>query len=539
MNSSRAKSHTENHQKEERLTERKAKIRGLKRTKAITKKDKSKETSNNRNARSSSSKKTYKREFEVEKILDRGMYKGKVHFLIKWKGYSKKQSTWEPLAYLGNAPKKIRLFEKKYEGQPIRELKSLAVRGRSKSKKTDRKKKEGDSDSSSSSSEEGSVSSSEAESVASTTSRKARKQSATPNAKNKSSTKKEKKARKTKSSAKSEALLADLQHAIDASKQPQSILSKRSSSKVIDSNNQNSTSWFNLVKKTKMNSGLEEIKVSQAGSKSPLESESGDDFGEAIDYRNKEAEAQVYDLGIFSARNNPQNQNKEYERLTKQKSSFIEEHPPAQDTSSPNENEKISTPVKSCMSLPNTQSSSDSKLNKNTPHESEIPNKESVIKTLDQQDLDVPRSRLDTIQTEFDTKIEIRSGSFQSLTTIDSHLPPSAHNENSMEELNEDDRKKQQITLGSFGEGDIPVRVLAAKPIPEEEDLELLVLWRRRPSGVQPEKSKIMRLEFLEKGYHMLLVEYYERKMSLASISNFNPKNLPKHHSSNSNNQLF
>ena len=40
--------------------------------------------------------------YHVEKILDKKRIKGKIKYLIKWKGYSMKECTWEPLINLKN-----------------------------------------------------------------------------------------------------------------------------------------------------------------------------------------------------------------------------------------------------------------------------------------------------------------------------------------------------------------------------------------------------------------------------------------------------
>jgi hypothetical protein len=42
-------------------------------------------------------------EFEVEKILDKRKQRGRLEWLVKWKGYPMEETTWEPLKNLGNA----------------------------------------------------------------------------------------------------------------------------------------------------------------------------------------------------------------------------------------------------------------------------------------------------------------------------------------------------------------------------------------------------------------------------------------------------
>lgn len=43
------------------------------------------------------------RAFEIEKILDETVVDEKPHYLIKWKGYSSLESTWEPIENLLDA----------------------------------------------------------------------------------------------------------------------------------------------------------------------------------------------------------------------------------------------------------------------------------------------------------------------------------------------------------------------------------------------------------------------------------------------------
>ena len=43
------------------------------------------------------------KEFEVEKILNKRMVRGKDKFLVWWKGYTAEEDTWENRENLGNA----------------------------------------------------------------------------------------------------------------------------------------------------------------------------------------------------------------------------------------------------------------------------------------------------------------------------------------------------------------------------------------------------------------------------------------------------
>lgn len=43
-------------------------------------------------------------EFEVEKILDHKLVRGREYFLIRWRGFSAFEDSWEPLKNLENAP---------------------------------------------------------------------------------------------------------------------------------------------------------------------------------------------------------------------------------------------------------------------------------------------------------------------------------------------------------------------------------------------------------------------------------------------------
>jgi len=52
------------------------------------------------------------KEYEVEKILDRQERKGKTKYLVKWKGYTAEENTWEGIENLKNAMEKVEEFKK-------------------------------------------------------------------------------------------------------------------------------------------------------------------------------------------------------------------------------------------------------------------------------------------------------------------------------------------------------------------------------------------------------------------------------------------
>ena len=53
-------------------------------------------------------------EFEVEKILNKRMVQGKDKFLVRWKGYTAEEDTWENRENLGNAKELVEEFEREY-----------------------------------------------------------------------------------------------------------------------------------------------------------------------------------------------------------------------------------------------------------------------------------------------------------------------------------------------------------------------------------------------------------------------------------------
>jgi len=60
-------------------------------------------------------------EFEVEKILNKRMVRGKEKFLVRWKGYTAEEDTWESRENLENAKELVEEFEREY-GEEVEEL---------------------------------------------------------------------------------------------------------------------------------------------------------------------------------------------------------------------------------------------------------------------------------------------------------------------------------------------------------------------------------------------------------------------------------
>jgi len=61
------------------------------------------------------------KEFEVEKILNKRMVRGKEKFLVRWKGYTAEEDTWENKKNLKNVKKLVEEFEREY-GKEAKEL---------------------------------------------------------------------------------------------------------------------------------------------------------------------------------------------------------------------------------------------------------------------------------------------------------------------------------------------------------------------------------------------------------------------------------
>jgi len=61
------------------------------------------------------------KEFEVEKILNKRVIRGKEKFLVQWKGYIAEVDTWESRENLGNVKELVEEFKREY-GEEAKEL---------------------------------------------------------------------------------------------------------------------------------------------------------------------------------------------------------------------------------------------------------------------------------------------------------------------------------------------------------------------------------------------------------------------------------
>ena len=73
-------------------------------------------------------------EYEVEKVVDKRIHKGKVEYLLKWKGYSSDENTWEAEESL-ECPELLQEYEKR------RRLEKQSVDG--KTEKKEKRKEHG------------------------------------------------------------------------------------------------------------------------------------------------------------------------------------------------------------------------------------------------------------------------------------------------------------------------------------------------------------------------------------------------------------
>jgi hypothetical protein len=65
-------------------------------------------------------------EYEVEKILDKRVKKGKTEYLIRWKDYGSEDDTWEPTENL-HCPDKVQEFNDRRQAKHVHQLKSIRV----------------------------------------------------------------------------------------------------------------------------------------------------------------------------------------------------------------------------------------------------------------------------------------------------------------------------------------------------------------------------------------------------------------------------
>lgn len=78
-------------------------------------------------------KKSTEEEYEVEKIIDSKKIKGKLHYLIRWKGYSADSDTWEPENTL-SCPDLIHKYIEEKENSKNKESKSPKKASKKKAK---------------------------------------------------------------------------------------------------------------------------------------------------------------------------------------------------------------------------------------------------------------------------------------------------------------------------------------------------------------------------------------------------------------------
>ena len=50
-------------------------------------------------------------EYEVERILDRRLSRGKVEYLVKWRNFDAASNSWEPTKHLKNCSELVEEFE--------------------------------------------------------------------------------------------------------------------------------------------------------------------------------------------------------------------------------------------------------------------------------------------------------------------------------------------------------------------------------------------------------------------------------------------
>lgn len=65
-------------------------------------------------------------EYEVQSILDSRMVRGRIQYLVEWKGYGPEERTWEPVSNL-NCPVLVDLFHEQHPGRPGRPPRSAVL----------------------------------------------------------------------------------------------------------------------------------------------------------------------------------------------------------------------------------------------------------------------------------------------------------------------------------------------------------------------------------------------------------------------------
>ena len=57
-------------------------------------------------------------EYEVERVLDSRIHRGKLQYLGHWRGYPPSEQTWEPADHLSNARSAVQAFHHRNPGAP-------------------------------------------------------------------------------------------------------------------------------------------------------------------------------------------------------------------------------------------------------------------------------------------------------------------------------------------------------------------------------------------------------------------------------------
>ena len=62
----------------------------------------------------------HNKEYEVDAIIDSHIYKGKLQYLVHWKGYDESKRTWEPVSNLTNSSEIVEQFHNSHPSAPRR-----------------------------------------------------------------------------------------------------------------------------------------------------------------------------------------------------------------------------------------------------------------------------------------------------------------------------------------------------------------------------------------------------------------------------------